>query len=760
MILSPVFSDLLATCFYRTRLVALALGVLAAVAHAAETPLYERQPSDLVVLNAASDSARLEVLPLPNRTPGAAAPRSGELIARLIDAPGEEIAIPASSIERVELFEERLLSAAKANAAKGDFNAAYDYFARLDRDYRDYTGFKEAFSKALYDEARARFAAGEYDHALALLQSLKEFSPRAEGLVKAVEVIGDAILNARWDAEDYLGVRRTADAIETQFVGMRLTLGERWLGRIAEGAQRQREKAEKLAAAGKIREALRVASGAVALDPNSPETSKLLQRLSSAEGTLWVGVWETAAPDSTPGLDTPAARRASRLVGGRLATLEAYLPAGGEYATTAGQLDVDDGRKQLSIRFTNPSSGGAYELARLLLEPSHSASDPLSLLRERAASVSVVGTDQLQIDLKTPYPQPLALAAASLPPHAANIAPGAWRRVRLPEGSEASVRYERLSGGGGFRAIEEFVYSDLDEAMAALRAQQIHVLTGVPPWKLSEAKATPGVRLAELRLPTLHCLLLHPTTPLRERREVRRAVVYGIAREVTLKKVVLGGEELEGFAVLSTAAPRGKSLGDPLRYAYNESIEPRPYEPRLAALLLTAARAADAAAEDASMAPVPTAITLAHPPTPIARAACEAIRDQLGAVGLEVTLTEASEGELAAGRVDYDLRYAEITVAEPLVDVWRLFGPGGLAGECSPPMRDGLEKVVTARTGKAAVEALRDLHRIAYADLPLIPLWQTVESIAHQANLSGIGREPVDLYQTVDGWRVTAGGSR
>ncbi|WP_145113091.1 ABC transporter substrate-binding protein [Botrimarina mediterranea] len=738
--------------------VLLVAAIVCPVACAVDTPLYERQPFDLVIVRDEGKSTPLEVLPLKDRTPGAA--RSGDLYARLLDAPGEEIAIPGPSVERVELYEEQLLSKAKEFAAKSDFNSAYPYFAKLERDYPDYPGLTEAFTKAIYDEARALFAAKEYDHALALLGSLKERSSRTPGLENAVDTIGDAILKARWEAEDYLGVRRTVDAIEGQFAGMRLSLGERWLGRMSEGAALERAKAQRLAAAGKGREALRIVSGAVALDPTSQKTRQLLAELSSAGGTLWVGVWETAAPDATPDLDSPAAVRQSRLIGGRLATLESFQPSGGEYVSTAGVLDTDDARRQLSIRFAD--SAMAYRLARLLLEPAGAAREPLALLRERTAAVSVEGDNRLLVDLKSPHPQPMALAAAPLNASQRDIAPGEWRRVSLPAGSEAAARYERVSGAGAFGAVEEYVYSDIDEAFADLRARQIHALMGVPPWRVAEVEALPTIELAELRLPTLHCLLLHPSSSLRERREVRRAIRYGIASQETLNKIVLGEAQRNGFEVLSNAVPRGKSLGDPLRYAYNESIEPRPYEPRLAALLLAAARAADAEAAEAGLTirAVPTSLTIAHPPTPVARAAVAAIRDQLAAVGLEIELREASEEELSSGGLGYDLRYAEITMGEPLTDVWRLYGPGGVSGGCSPAMRDALDKVVGATDVKAAVNALRDLHRVVYADLPLIPLWQTVEYAAYQSNLAGVAAEPIDLYQTIDDWRITDGGAR
>ena len=98
--------------------------IASSVARAAETPLYERKPFDLVVVRDEKGTTALEVLPLK-----------------------EEIAIPSASIERVELFEEQLLAKAKEFAAKGDFNSAYPYFAKLDRDSPKYPGLAEAFTK-------------------------------------------------------------------------------------------------------------------------------------------------------------------------------------------------------------------------------------------------------------------------------------------------------------------------------------------------------------------------------------------------------------------------------------------------------------------------------------------------------------------------------------------------------------------------------------------------------------------------------------
>lgn len=739
----------------------------------AEEPLFLQPPTDLIVFNKANASSQLEAFPLdfPNRRLPSPLPRGGMLKARLLDTPGE-VEIAYNKIDRIVLYEQRLLDAAQEHAAKKEFGQAYDYFARLDRDYPDWPGFAGAFATALRAEALARFRAGEEDHALALLHSLFDRAPQLAGLDRAVDTIGESILAARWKSGDYSGVRRAIDTLRNNFAGLKLTVGERWLGKMTEGANQLRERAKELAAKKRTREALTLLSDAAALDPGSAETRALLKELSGDENTLWVGVWQAAEEGLPSRLDRPAARRQSRLVGGRLATLEAYPPEGSEYASTLGEIEVDAGRRRLTIGGRR-SSRNAFRLSRALLDNEAGPGDPLAQLRAQSAAVSVNAEGALVVELTAPHPRPEALAKAALPPELADAAPGKWRRVPTLPGANADARYERIGGGGGFTAIEEYAYDSVDEAIEALRAGKLHMLASVPPWKIDAVEAIPRVQLASKRLPTLHCLLMSDDTPLRARRELRRAICYALARKETLDSLVLGGRPLPGSAVLSAPFPRGASLSDPLRYAYSVSVEPRPYEPRLAALLLAAARATDAEAAEAiakakeegtdpppAKPTTPKTLTLAYPPTPTARTVVEAFYQLLATINVETTLVEATEADLTSGAIECDLRYAEITMGEPLVDAWRLLGPGGVSGGCSPPMLAGLERVRQAGSFNEATDALNDLHRIAFADLPLIPLWQTIDYFAHVKTLRGVPEETVDLYQTVDAWRLDSGGGR
>jgi ABC-type transport system substrate-binding protein len=207
--------------------------------------------------------------------------------------------------------------------------------------------------------------------------------------------------------------------------------------------------------------------------------------------------------------------------------------------------------------------------------------------------------------------------------------------------------------------------------------------------------------------------------------------------------------------VLSGPFPAGLSPGDPLRYGYNNQIEPRPFEPRLAAVLAAVAwsKILDPTGKgEVQLTPMPL-LVLAHPADPVARVACETIQLQLAKAGIQLRLVEFTSDELLAGKVDYDLRYAELAIWEPIADVRALFGPGGLVGEmCSPYLAAALRDLDTAANWKEVRSKLSEIHDIAHHDLPLIPLWQTVNFFAYRAAVQGIGESPVTLYQNVDQW--------
>jgi hypothetical protein len=103
--------------------------------------------------------------------------------------------------------------------------------------------------------------------------------------------------------------------------------------------------------------------------------------------------------------------------------------------------------------------------------------------------------------------------------------------------------------------------------------------------------------------------------------------------------------------------------------------------------------------------------------------------------------------------VDCDLRYAEIAVWEPLTDCQTLLGPSGLAGNSDNAyLQSALRALDVASNWNDVRVRLADVHEIASHELPLIPLWQTVNYFAYRESLEGIGESPVALYQNVEAW--------
>ncbi|MCI0356952.1 MAG: hypothetical protein L0211_00510, partial [Planctomycetaceae bacterium] len=103
---------------------------------------------------------------------------------------------------------------------------------------------------------------------------------------------------------------------------------------------------------------------------------------------------------------------------------------------------------------------------------------------------------------------------------------------------------------------------------------------------------------------------------------------------------------------------------------------------------------------------------------------------------------------------DCDLLYAELAIREPIVDAWRVLGPAGLAGSCTPAMLLALRQVEAAPNKQEAAAKLQALHRLAVAELPVIPLWQLAEHFAVHASVQGAAETPGSLYEGVEKWQA------
>jgi tetratricopeptide (TPR) repeat protein len=747
----------------------------------AQVRLLDRDPFDQVVLHHSAGGDVLDVLPLnlPQR-PLAAVPAQGRLTLQLVSRPNETFDVSWSSVAEVRVFEQLLLAEAQRLASLGNFDEAFDYFSRLLTDYSSLPDLAAAIDDYLRRNALALHQSGEYERALALLVTLGERSPNYPGLPAAVETVAGEVIQQKLRNQDFAAARGVLDLWQAKFGGAASAGATRWQGRFESAAERQVEDARRFLADRQYMDARQAALRALAIWPSQPAAVELLSEVRRNLPFVVVGVLERAPRQPTRRIDIWSAMRASRLVERQIAEQVGFGAEGGIYRSPCGDFEPDESGLVLRLRLPEatvpqarprgsngvPAAEAPCLTADMLARDLLRMSDPANPLYQAdlaglLASVSIQDGNTLALHWRRTFVRPEALLQVPLQ-HGDRAAP-----FRLTEQSAEqtlfaavdSAALETPSREPVPRFVVERILPDDEAAVAALVAGEIDVLDRVPPWQLARLQAAPNINVSEYRLPTVHVLIPNPHRPLPSRREFRRALCYGIDRPWILQRLLLGGAGRPGFEAISGPFPAGRNLGDPLRYAYNSQLAPRPFEPRLAAILATVAWSAlqpvpDDESAAQALPELPT-LTLAHPADPLARVACQAIQMQLTRAGIPVKLREATADELAVENGNFDLRYAELAVWEPVVDAAKLLGSGGLAGDLASPLAlRGLRQLEEETSWSGVRARLAELHELAYQDLPVIPLWQTVNYFAHRTDIEGVGEAPLTLYQNIEQWQV------
>ncbi len=770
----------------------------------ADLPLYEQEPFDRITLNAANDRAVLEVEPLdfPNRVVPADPPRGQRLRMRLLARPGVDYEVPWQAIDKVELFEQRVLAEAERLVAAGKLEEAYDYFAFLQEHYAKLPGLAEALETYVYEEAKAAHRAGRFDLALAMLRETYHRNPQREGLDKALGLATGSLVDHYAARDDYAAVRTLIGNLGEWFPEHELVA--RWEDRLEGQAEKLLGEARAATAEQRLGDASRLCREAAAVWPDLPEAKELAAQVHARYPRVVVAVSDLGGPGSAPTslVDWPA-RRTARLRYRTLMELTAPGTDGGRYLSPLGRFATEELGQRLVFEL-HPgavgSSGSAaltgHDVSRHLLRLAAGgdlgSSTPWA---ELMAGVSVTGVYGVEVELGRVHVRPERLLQTVVPPVT-------WPGP--PDPVPANGPYHAASGQDGeavFTASEhdaarqsgqpaEIVEQRMEpgRAVAELRVGTIDVIDRVAPWMLAELReeaSQPDAAIAvePYAFPLVHCLIPRPNGGLTSRRSFRRALVYGIDRERILRRL-LGEGESPGCEVADGPFPRG--------YARDPEVAPRPYDPHLAAALASVARrelaavarqseakgagaaasesnedgdqsaaANDDHSEDGAAAgadPTEGPLVLAHPDHPMAQAACSLIGRHLEVLGIAVSIRPLTPEEMAGaeqGRFPegVDLLYVELAAWEPVADAARLFGAGGLCSHGSCYLQLGLRRLADAADWPAARAALNTIHRAVHDEVSVIPLWQLTEHFAYRTDLEGVGPQPVTLYQNVEAWR-------
>jgi hypothetical protein len=777
---------------------------------AVEAPLpvkrfYEQEQYDLITLDAANNNSVLKVMPLqlPDRKLPDPSKRIGRLKVRLFDQREEEYEVMWRNIVQVELFEELVLREAEkivlraAQVGRGgnhaesqkQFDEAYDFFRWLLTYHPAVTGLEKGIQDYLYLNAGTLFLIGaqyetdaasasdeaqtarlkkqafdKFAQALAVLEELVGQNPlyaygsAANTAVAALERVADRLIG--WYARDgnFVAVRRLIVRLQKDHRN-KLAVARTWQDRLIAAATAKRDAAKEHLQAKRFAEAHEASREMLKIWPQVEGGRDLVLELSREYPLIVVSVAQPALALDPVSMENFAARRGGHLVYPTLSEFQERGPEGGRYASPFGTMQQSDDRMQLIFDLQSDNTDvpfTGYDLSRNLLaktDPYGSRYDPAwsSLM----SALEVEDVMRVRVSLRHPHVLPQAILRTRF--HLGDQVASRYSMERL---SDTEARYAPVAGmpnaGQARPLIIERFHEQPRAAIEDLRKGKIDMIDRLLPADAQRLRQEPGIQVGMYGFPTLFVLAANTEHPYLANRTFRRALVYGINREVILNQGLLNGQRVEGSRVISAPLPAGIGANDPSAYAYDEQIKPYPYDPVMAAILVALASQQLGAIADQREEPMPELgeLVLAHPFGELHRFIARQIQMQWQVFDIQSKLRELPPGETRVADGQYDLLLMEIHMLEPLVDLPRLLGERGVVPSDDPYVNLSLRRLYESENWKVARGNLHELHRMLHNDATLIPLWQMMEYFAYHDGLQGLRQGPVFFYQDAERWRV------
>ena len=750
-----------------------------------DRPLYERDPYDIVHLDSSNQNAELVVEPIdfPSRKVPDPLPDSGVLEVRFVDEPTEVFDVEWSHIVKIEPFEllivkegNRLTREASSRAderkyseAQQKFDDAYWYFEYVAQHAPETRRLNASIENFLMKNAAVSFSAGQYTDALSILSELQRRNPNRRGLGASQRRVVDSLFKANvkqrsfWQARHLLSQwEASPDPRWKQFVASRTS-------QLSKLAVRQLQQAKQHFSERNYRDARRALLRALEVLPDVPGGAFLGQQIAQQFPVVTVGVRQSALPDGVPSLANWSANRRERLLTRKLVEFDGPSAQGGDYLFPWGTLrSSDDGTSlQMNLRPGRPDAADSLALSsyvvtqRLLDMADRQSPDYRVTWTAILNSVNVKNAVSLNIQLEHTFVKPEALFQVR--PWVARdktdtLLTGPYRLSSTSDGETvymSQTDFALSSPTQPQQVVERHVSAGTVSHM--LRLGEIDVVDRVNPIEVEQLRNQADIVVERYDIPTVHVLVPNvKENSFLDDNLFRRALVYGLNRELILSQMILGGSDLAGCQLLSGPFPAGLSPDDPLGYAYHFQTSPLPYHRAMAKILsaVAVAGAKNRAAEAELPEPELKPLILAYPSTDAATIACQVMAEQLQGLEIPCELRPLPPGVVQPDD-GYDLLYMEWTITEPVVDAGRLFGDGGLVRSSSAYLKHTLRQLDRVTNWVEARELLNKVHQIVHQEVTVIPLWQLTEHLAYHKRLQGIESQPVHLYQNVEQWRIS-----
>lgn len=726
-------------------------------------------PYDLIFFTEASGGGwvKTPLLPLPNRQ--VPSNPSGNLSFSVIGLEGKRFTAKWSDIDRVELWEQRLEREARARMDQGDFPGAYPFLAVLLRDYPSMPGLKALRSEFLIKDAARRFRAGELEPTLAMLEELRRFDPtyRPAVVFGVISQVTDSLMQRMAEQNQLDAAQQLLARLRRDYPNQEVASIQKWDAEFLSRAQRRLQEARQAVEQEDWRTARQAALDSLYLYPNIEGSRELLRDIARAHPLVRVGVLQEATELDPTQIDNWAARRAGRLVYRTLFEMRGTGPEGGEYDFILGDAQQSPDRLQYDLTLRPQKMRPPMDqftsqmLADLIASRARPGVEGFNApWAATLGAIALNGPQQVICQLQRPHVLPQSLLQIRIDGEMLGLPPGEPTGVyRRSLEAEGEVRFS-LTGEPVTptqpREIVELKMPTAAEAVASLLRGDIDVIDHILPSEANRLRRSRDIVVENFPLPTVHMLVPCSDHAYLADRNFRRALVYATNREDILNGELLQNQPAPGCRVISGPFPAGVEPNDPLAYAYNEQIVPRNYQPQLANLLIVLAKKQFEATAERRKEKPPTLepIRLATPDDDLSRVACEAIKSQWEMIGLEVEIVTLPPGRSRPEAGTADLVYVTAAVWEPTIDARRILGPTGLANSQDQLVGLGLRQVEAANNWRDVRERLHELHATVNAELPIIPLWQVVDSFAYRRDVTGIGSDIVSLYQNVERWRL------
>lgn len=740
-----------------------------------ELPTIDQDAFDVIYLKKEAGGETIKVAPLPFADRVVPTDQAGKkMIITWLERPDQKYEIAWDDIERIELYEQIIMREINEMVEKKDYPGAFRYIGFLFRNYPNTPNLDDLRKRLLLDNGAHLFSQKQYESALVVMESLYRGDPNFESskVGTAISRLADTLISEAMEKQNLPRAQQWIKRFDTEFPQLDLSGVSKWKQELEAMAKTKFDESLALKEQQKYREAKAVAREVIATWPDLAGAAELIADLDSLYPSLTIGVMQKATRFEPSSLINWPARRGGHLVIRSLFELRQIGTEGGSYSFPLGRFQQSDDRKEISLQLTGVDGKSvqqwdAYWMAQWVARrASPQSPDYLPAWASIFRDAVVTSPGQMSIRLRNPHILPQALMQWPFPQELFDIlSPEESAKVQtlfaLGPTDDLLTSYILQDRSKRIEKqpveINERFYTDATEARNDLLRGEIDAIDQIFPADAISLANQPNIKVDSYALPTVYSLVVRPTQhAYMKKLEFRRALMYGLDRERLLYGELLGTANQDDGKLVSGPFPQGTGIDDPLAYAYDFSIQPYRYQPRLAKLLvLLTQKNIDEMAKKAEKNPEPlTPVRLGVPSLEAMRVAGGAMVQQWQAIGIPAELVILPPGEALDSDGSCDLVLVASAVWEPATDAERLLGDGGPAAIEDPFIVQALRSLREARNWREVRQRTQELHRLVHYHLPILPLWQITDRFAVRDTIQGVAKRPVSLYQDVQRWRL------